>query len=86
MSPEHNPAPAPAGDTPSGETAADRLDPDGIIGEAACRKITDLGKATRWRLMRQGLFPKKIKLTPTGTRSGWRVSAVLEWLEAREAA
>ena len=57
---------------------------DRIIGEPECAEFTDLSRTTRWRLMRQGLFPKKVLLSPN--RRGWKLSAVRKWLETREAA
>ena len=58
--------------------------PDRIVGEAECAGLTDLSRTTRWRLMRHGLFPAKVSLSPN--RKGWRLSAILEWLDARKAA
>ena len=58
--------------------------PDRIIGERECKGRTDLSRTTRWRLMQRGLFPAKVRLSPN--RTGWRLSDILEWLEAREAA
>ena len=58
--------------------------PDRIIGECECAEITDLSRTTRWRLMRKGLFPAKVSLSPN--RSGWKISAVLAWIETRAAA
>ena len=58
--------------------------PDRIVGEPECGDITDLSRTTRWRLMQRGLFPAKVSLSPN--RSGWKLSAIREWLEAREAA
>ena len=72
MSLEHSPARA-------GDVAPDR-----IIGERECREITDLSRTSRWRLMGRSEFPKKVRLSPN--RSGWKLSAILEWMEAREAA
>ena len=57
---------------------------DRIVGEVECRELTNLSRVTRWRLMRRAAFPKKIRLSPN--RTGWRLSSILEWLEAREAA
>ena len=86
MSLEHSPTragDAPAG-CPKGEAgnweapAVDR-----IVGESECAAITNLSRTTRWRLMRRNEFPKKISISPN--RKGWRLSAVLEWLNSREA-
>ena len=72
MSLEHSPARA--GD----------VTPDRIIGERECRKITDLSRTSRWRMMRRNEFPQKIRISPN--RTGWRLSQVLEWMSQREAA
>ena len=73
MSLEHSPARD--GSTPQA--------PDRIIGEPECAAITNLSRTTRWRLMRKGLFPAKVKLSPN--RSGWKLRLVQSWIEAREA-
>ena len=57
---------------------------DRIVGEREACKLTSLSRTTLWRLMQQDAFPKKIRLSPN--RTGWRLSAIYEWLEAREAA
>ena len=58
--------------------------PDRIINEPECEETTNLSRSTRWRLMRKGHFPKKVRLSTN--RTGWRLSEVLEWLAEREAA
>ncbi len=57
---------------------------DRFVGEKECHQITSLSRITRWRLIKQGLFPPKIRLSPN--RTAWRLSAILAWMEAREAA
>ena len=74
MSLEH--APARDGSVPQA--------PDRIVGERECGELTNLSRTTRWRLMQRGEFPAKVNLSPN--RKGWKFSAILEWLEAREAA
>ena len=74
MSLEHSPARE--GSTPQA--------PDRIVGERECGELTNLSRTTRWRLMQRGLFPGKVSLSPN--RSGWKLSSILGWLEAREAA
>ena len=71
MSLEHSPARA--------GTGVDRF-----IDERQCKEITSLSRVTRWRLMRRGEFPAKIRLSPN--RTAWRLSNVLEWMAEREAA
>ncbi len=55
---------------------------DRFIGEQECPQITDLSRITRWRLIKQGLFPPKVRISPN--RTAWRLSAILEWMSARE--
>lgn len=55
---------------------------DRFIGEQECHQITDLSRITRWRLIKQGLFPPKVRISPN--RTAWRLSAILEWMSARE--
>ena len=57
---------------------------DKFVGEKECRQITNLSRVTRWRLMKQQLFPKKIRLSPN--RTVWRLSDVLKWMSEREVA
>ncbi len=57
---------------------------DRIVGESECGELTNLSRTTRWRLMQRGQFPKKIRCSPN--RTGWLLSAVVEWLSQREAA
>ena len=87
MSLEHSPAraeDAPAG-RPNGE-AGNRAPPtiDRIVGENECREITNLSRTSRWRMMRRGEFPQKLRISPN--RTGWRLSSVLDWLAGREIA
>ena len=57
---------------------------DRFVGEKECHQITSLSRITRWRLIKQGLFPPKIRLSPN--RTAWRLSSILAWMDAREAA
>ncbi|MCX7099627.1 MAG: AlpA family phage regulatory protein [Methylococcales bacterium] len=43
-----------------------------------------ISKSTIWRLVREGKFPKPIKLSDKVTV--WKADAVLAWLESKEAA
>ena len=82
MSAEHYPVRAE--DAPAERAKQDPPTVDRIVGENECRQLTDLSRTSRWRLMRQGQFPKRIRLSPN--RTGWRLSSVLDWLAEREAA
>ena len=46
--------------------------------------ITGLSRTTTWRLERAGDFPKRVKLSAGAV--GYRLSEVMAWLEARQAA
>jgi len=76
----HGGNPAPQANSFIGESA--HL--DRFVGEKECHQITSLSRITRWRLIKQGLFPPKIRLSPN--RTAWRLSAILAWMDAREAA
>ena len=54
-----------------------------IIRENECHQISGLGRVARWKLEKKGKFPKRIKLTDYAV--GWRLSAVLRWIDEREA-
>ena len=77
-------SPTRAGDAPAGQPKDDAPVPDRIIDEHECKVITNLSRQTRWRAMRRGEFPAKIRLSPN--RSGWWLSQVLNYLAEREAA
>ena len=44
-------------------------------------KATGLSRATIYRYMRDGTFPKQVSLGPR--RVGWRESQVVEWISSR---
>ena len=54
---------------------------DRFIGEPEIKKITSLSRSTRWRLEREGKFPKKHHLS--ANRIGYLQSDIKEWLESR---
>jgi prophage regulatory protein len=58
--------------------------PDRILRDEAVRDRTGLSRTTRWRLIRDGKFPKPVKLTEHAI--GWRESVIEAWLASREAA
>ena len=50
-------------------------------------KRTGLGRTTLWQLERDGLFPKRVKLSGSRGRAvGYRASEVARWIAEREAA
>lgn len=59
-----------------------------IIRERECARLTGLSRCHRWRLERDGRFPKRLRLGEVA--HGWLLSEVQGWLrekaEAREAA
>ena len=69
---------------PSGGFIGEGAHIDRFVGEKECHQITNLSRITRWRLIKQGLFPPKARISPN--RTAWRLSAILEWMNAREAA
>lgn len=53
-----------------------------ILREHQVAEITGLSKATRWRLERDGKFPKKRQLSANTV--GWLASEIEEWITSRE--
>ncbi len=62
----------------------DERDLDRFLGEIEVARITDLSRTTRWRLEREGRFPKKRHLS--ANRIGYLQSEILEWIESRASA
>jgi len=54
---------------------------DRIIREPECRELTGLSRTRRYELEQLGEFPRRVKLSTRA--SGWRLSAILEWIERR---
>lgn len=60
------------------------MEMDRIVRELEEAHITGLSRTTRWRLEKEGRFPKSI---PLGANSRGRLlSELLEWLKERAAA
>jgi prophage regulatory protein len=57
-----------------------------VLRRAAVIERTGVPRATMYRLMANGEFPRPIPLTPSGRSVGWREDEVSKWLEARTAA
>jgi prophage regulatory protein len=51
-----------------------------ILGEREVHRLTNLSRTTRWRLEREGKFPKRLRLS--GNRVGWQADEVLAWIAA----
>ena len=57
---------------------------DRFIRDPECEKLSGLSRTTRWRLERDGKFPKRRQISPNGV--GWLLSEIQSWLDSREAA
>jgi prophage regulatory protein len=57
-----------------------RVHQERLIGEPECRAISGLSRAQRWRLERDGKFPRRLRLGPRTVR--WRLSEILAWIAA----
>ena len=55
-----------------------------IIREPECEKVTGLSRTTRWRLERQGRFPRRRRVSPNCV--GWLESELDIWLRSRPTA
>lgn len=55
---------------------------DGYIRIKDLSKLLGIGKSTIYRLVKEGKFPKQIKLTER--TSVWRMSIVNRWIVERE--
>jgi predicted DNA-binding transcriptional regulator AlpA len=51
---------------------------DGIVREPECRRLSGLSRSTRWRLEREGKFPKRLRISENAV--GWLRSDLLTWL------
>ena len=56
-------------------------DLDRFLGETEVARITNLSRTTRWRLEREGRFPKKRHIS--ANRIGWLQSEIIEWIESK---
>jgi prophage regulatory protein len=52
-----------------------------FLREPQVSTLTGLSKSTRWRLERQGKFPKKRQLSVKSV--GWLASEIEEWIQTR---
>lgn len=57
---------------------------DRLIREDECFFLTGLSRTTRWRLEREGKFPKRRQVSDNGV--GWLLSEVLAWRDSRPTA
>ena len=54
---------------------------DRVIREPECERITGLSRTSRWRLERDGLFPKRRQIS--ANTIGWLQSELAEWINKR---
>lgn len=62
---------------------------DSFMRDAECHRITGLSRNTRWRLERDGKFPKRRQIgagTGAGSAIGWLRSEVNAWIASRQEA
>jgi len=52
-----------------------------ILRRLEVQRITGLSKATLWRLVKTGDFPRPIKLSERAV--GWKASEIDAWIESR---
>jgi len=60
-----------------------------VVLEPECRELTRLHPSTRWRLEKQGQFPRRFKIgdpTAVNGRIAWSRTEIMAWLAARMAA
>jgi len=62
----------------------DEAEADRILRDGEVCALTGISRTTRWRLIREGRFPKPVRLTSTAI--GWRASSVAQWIAEREVA
>ena len=55
--------------------------PDRIIREKECFRLSGLSRTTRWRLERRGEFPRRRKLSENAI--GWIESEVIDWVQSK---
>jgi predicted DNA-binding transcriptional regulator AlpA len=55
---------------------------DKIVREPERKEITGLSRVSWWRLERNGMVPKRIKLSSNTV--GWRLSELMEWVRSRQ--
>jgi len=51
-----------------------------ILAEPEVQRLTNLSRTTRWRLEREGKFPRRLRLS--GNRVGWRADEIQAWIES----
>ena len=59
---------------------------NGLIRLKDLQKRIGLCKASIYQLIAQDLFPRPVKLTPSGRAVGWRTADIDGWIQSREEA
>ena len=67
---------APSTGPPSAEPLRD--EEERLIGEGECCWRSGLSRAQRWRMERDGKFPRRLRLGPRTVR--WRLTDILAWI------
>lgn len=57
---------------------------DRFVHEKECHATTGLSRVTRWRLEREGKFPRRRQISTNSV--GWLESEIREWMATRSAA
>ena len=57
---------------------------DRILRDPRVVELTGLSRSTRARLVRDGQFPRPVRLS--GSAVGWRESEILHWIRERQPA
>lgn len=63
------------------ETRVREISFDGILSDEDEKLLTGLSRVTRWRMEREGRYPKRVQLSPG--RVGRIGSEIKEWIESR---
>ena len=59
---------------------------NGLIRLKDLQQRISLSKASIYQLISQDLFPRQVKLTPSGRAVAWRTEDIDEWIQSREEA
>ena len=80
---KHNARPGVAWATLSEVEMAENYDPiaDRFLREGEVRRITSLSRTTRWRLEREGKFPRRRQISRNGV--AWLASEIAAWVQER---
>ena len=71
----------------SPDSIGDRMSQvNGLIRLKDLQKRIGLSKASIYQLIAQELFPRPVKLTPSGRAVGWKTVDIEGWIDSREPA